>query len=173
MGHDRGLVQVYTGNGKGKTTAAFGLAVRAAGHGIPVYIGQFLKGIQYGELSLESFTDGLVKIEQFGSDSLVHEITDNDRQLAVDGLNRTREAVQSGRYGIVILDEINVALHMELLEPDAVMELIRHRPAHVELVLTGRYAPDSVLEVADLITEMREVRHPYHDGVQARKGIEK
>lgn len=173
MEHDRGLVQVYTGNGKGKTTAAFGLAVRAAGHGIPVYIGQFLKGTRSGELELESFTDGLVTIEQFGSDSLVHNITDQDHDRARAGLAKVNDVIHCGRYRIVILDEINIAIHMRLVEEEAVLELIRKRPADVELVLTGRYAPASLLEIADLITEMREIRHPYNDGVQARKGIER
>ena len=173
MEHAGGLVQVYTGNGKGKTTAAFGLAVRAAGHGFRVYIGQFLKGTSYGELKLAAFTDGLVTIEQYGSESLVHDITDQDHQLARTGLEKARKAVLSGAYSVVILDEINIAMHMKLLEEADVLDLIQNRPPQVELILTGRYAPGSVLEVADLITDMREVRHPYRNGIQARKGIER
>lgn len=173
MEHAGGLVQVYTGNGKGKTTAAFGLAVRAAGHGFPVYIGQFLKGTTYGELKLTAFTDRLVTIEQYGSESLVHDITDHDHQLARKGFEKARKALFSGTYSVVILDEINIALHMKLLAEEDVLALIQKRPPHVELILTGRYAPGSILEIADLITEMREVRHPYRNGIQARKGIER
>ncbi len=168
-----GLVQVYTGNGKGKTTAAIGLAVRAAGHGLRTFIGQFMKGTPYGELSVQEMTGGLVQIRQLGTDSLVHTITERDHQLAGNGLVICREALHSGNYDIVILDEINVAVYMDLLKEDQVLELIRTRPEGVELVLTGRYATKAVLETADLVTEMKEIRHPYQAGIAAREGIER
>ncbi len=168
-----GLVQVYTGNGKGKTTAALGLAVRAAGRGFSVFIGQFMKGVQYGELAIEKFTDGLVHIHQFGTDSLIHTANENDRRLARAGLETCREAVQSGDYDICVLDEVNIAIHMGLLDVKPVVELVKNRPESVELVLTGRYAPQEILDLADLITEMKEIRHPYQKGIPAREGIER
>ncbi len=168
-----GLVQVYTGNGKGKTTAALGLAVRAAGRGFSVFIGQFMKGVQYGELAIEKFTDGLVRIHQFGTDSLIHTANENDRRLARAGLETCREAVQSGDYDICVLDEVNIAIHMGLLDVKPVVELVKNRPESVELVLTGRYAPQEILDLADLITEMKEIRHPYQKGIPAREGIER
>lgn len=168
-----GLVQVYTGNGKGKTTAALGLAVRAAGRGFSVFIGQFMKGVQYGELAIEKFTDGRVHIRQFGTDSLIHTANENDRRLARAGLEICREAIQSGDYDICVLDEVNIAIHMGLLDVKSVAELVKNRPKGVELVLTGRYAPQEILDLADLITEMKEIRHPYQKGIPAREGIER
>jgi len=156
-----GLVQVYTGNGKGKTTAALGLAVRAAGRGFSVFIGQFMKGVQYGELAIEKFTDGRVQICQFGTDSLVHTADENDCRLAREGLQTCRKAIQSGKYDICILDV------------ESVVELVKSRPTDVEMVLTGRYAPQEILDLADLITEMKEIRHPYQKGIPAREGIER
>ena len=169
----QGLVQVYTGNGKGKTTAALGLAVRAAGRGFSVFIGQFMKGVAYGELAIERFTDGLVQIRQFGTDSLVHTADENDRRLAREGLEICRDAVQSGRYDICILDEVNIAVRMGLLDVNSVVELVQNKPDRVELVLTGRYAAKEILELADLVTEMKEIRHPYQKGIPAREGIER
>ncbi len=167
------LVQVYTGNGKGKTTAALGLAIRAAGRGFSVFIGQFMKGVRYGELAIEQFTAGKIRIRQFGTDSLVHTANENDRRLASAGLEMCREAIFSGEYDICILDEVNIAIHMGLLDVEPVVQLILHRPEGVELVLTGRYAPREILDLADLITEMKEIRHPYQKGVAAREGIER
>jgi cob(I)alamin adenosyltransferase len=168
-----GLVQVYTGNGKGKTTAALGLAVRAAGRGFSVFIGQFMKGVQYGELAIEKFTDGRVQICQFGTDSLVHTADENDCRLAREGLQTCRKAIQSGKYDICILDEVNIAIHMGLLDVESVVELVKSRSTDVEMVLTGRYAPQEILDLADLITEMKEIRHPYQKGIPAREGIER
>ncbi|NOY22356.1 MAG: cob(I)yrinic acid a,c-diamide adenosyltransferase [Acidobacteria bacterium] len=168
-----GLVQVYTGNGKGKTTAALGLAVRAAGRGFSIFIGQFMKGVQYGELAIEKFTDGLVRIRQFGTDSLVHTADENDRRKARAGLETCRKAIQSGNFDICVLDEVNIAIHMGLLNVKSVVEIVKNRPQGVELILTGRYAPEEILELADLITEMKEIRHPYQKGIPAREGIER
>jgi cob(I)alamin adenosyltransferase len=169
-----GQVQVYTGNGKGKTTAAIGLAVRAAGHGLRAYVGQFLKGQPYGELA--ALRDHpLITIEQYGTRHCLRreEIAEEDRAHARDGLERGRAALASGRYDLVVLDEINVAVWFGLVSTDEVVALIDGRPAEVELVLTGRYAPADVMDRADLVTEMREVKHYFRNGVTAREGIER
>jgi len=168
-----GCVHVYTGDGKGKTTAAIGLAVRAAGHDRWTYIGQFMKGQEYGELvALEQLPQ--VTIEQYGDEGCIgkDEVTESHVRHAVAGLARARVAMLSGRHDIVVLDEVNVALWFGLLTEDAVMSLIDERPAAVELVLTGRRAPQSLIDRADLVTEMNEAKHYYNDGVVARKGIE-
>jgi cob(I)alamin adenosyltransferase len=170
---DTGYVHVYTGDGKGKTTAAIGLAVRAAGHDRWTYIGQFMKGQEYGELAaLEHLPQ--VTIEQYGDQGCIRkeEVTPKHIADAGSGLERARVALLSGRHDIVVLDEVNVALWFGLLEEEAVLELLEARPADVELVLTGRRAPQTILDRADLVTEMREVKHYYTDGVLARKGIE-
>ena len=172
----KGFIQVYTGNGKGKTTAALGLALRAAGRGLRVFIGQFLKGQVYGELaSLERFSP-LVRVEQFGRKGFVH-VTENpddeDVALARKGLERCAEAMTSGSFRIVILDEINVAVHFKLISEDELRAFLGRRPDDVEVVLTGRYAPGWLLEAADLVTDMVEVKHPYQKGIKAREGIEK
>jgi cob(I)alamin adenosyltransferase len=169
-----GLVQVYTGDGKGKTTAALGLAVRAAGHGLRTYIGQFMKGFDYGELEGVKMLAPYVTIEQYGIAGWVkaHEISAEQRQAARAGLDKAREALAGQVYDIVVLDEANVALSFGLLDETDVIDLIEHRPEHVELVITGRNAPESILRRAQLVTEMREVRHPFSDGVKARVGIE-
>ncbi len=169
----RGFVQVYTGNGKGKTTAALGLAIRAAGRGFSVFIGQFMKGVFYGELAIEKFTGGKVQIRQFGTDSLVHTADEHDRRLAQKGLEICRNAVQSGNFNICVLDEVNIAVHMGLLDVKSVVELVKSRPENVEMILTGRYAPQEILDLADYISEMKEIRHPYQKGVPAREGIER
>lgn len=168
-----GMVQVYTGDGKGKTTAALGLALRAAGHGLRVYIGQFMKGVRYGELAALANVPN-IQIKQFGRPQWVDPqgVTDEDIAMAQQALKDGTDALQSGGYDIVILDEINVAAAWGLLAVEQVVELIRSRPSNVELVLTGRCAPSQVLESADLITEMREIKHPYHKGVISRQGIE-
>lgn len=168
-----GMVQVYTGNGKGKTTAALGLAVRAAGHGLRVYIGQFMKGVAYGELAALRRLPNIT-IEQFGRPEWVDptSVTEEDREMAERALRFGREALHSGKYDVVILDEINVAAGWGLLPVDQVVELIESRPANVELVLTGRSAPAKFLELADLVTEMCEVKHPFQRGITSRLGIE-
>lgn len=169
-----GLIQVYTGDGKGKTTAALGLALRAAGHGLRTYIGQFMKGQDYGELEGARLLSPYLTIEQYGRPTFVHvrQATPEDVRLAQEGLDRARAAMLSGHYDIVVLDEICVALHFELLTLPEVLLFLEQKPEHVELVLTGRRAPPELVERADLVTEMREVKHPYNEGVPARKGIE-
>jgi cob(I)alamin adenosyltransferase len=171
---ENGLVQVYTGNGKGKTTAAFGLALRAIGRGLKVYVIQFIKGgFDYGELYVVDKLPNL-KLKAFGRGKFVTEkpAGKEDIKLAEEALTLAEETVMSGEYDIVILDEINVALSLKLIKIEKVLELIKNKPKHVELILTGRYAPNEIIEAADLVTEMREVKHPFNKGYQARKGIE-
>jgi cob(I)alamin adenosyltransferase len=171
----RGYVQIYTGNGKGKTTAALGLALRAAGNEFSVFIGQFMKGQDYGELKAAARLAPFVTIEQFGQPTFVHvdKATEEDIRLAQEGLDRCREAMLSGIYDIVILDEVNVAIFFKLVTTEQVLQLLKEKPESVELILTGRYAPQDLIEKADLVTEMREIKHYYTQGVLARKGIEK
>jgi cob(I)alamin adenosyltransferase len=171
---EKGLVQVYTGNGKGKSSAAFGLALRAIGRGLRVYIIQFIKGgFDYGELYVVEKLPNLT-LKAFGRGKFVTEKPPGkvDLELAEEALALAEKVVKSGEYDIVVLDEINVALNLNLIKIGKVAELIKNKPKHVELVLTGRYAPDEIVEAADLVTEMREVKHPYNKGFQARKGIE-
>jgi len=171
---EKGLVQVYTGNGKGKSSAAFGLALRAIGRGLKVYIVQFIKGgFDYGELYLVDKLPNLT-LKAFGRGKFVttKPPEEVDIKLAKEAFQLAKEVVESGEYDIVILDEINVALNLKLISLEKVLELVRSKPKHVELVLTGRNAPNEIIEVADLVTEMREVKHPYNKGFQARKGIE-
>lgn len=169
-----GMVQIYTGNGKGKTTAALGLALRAAGRDACTYIGQFLKGMHYGELDALSRFEGLITVEQFGRDGFIHVKgpTDKDIEMARAGLEKVRSALTSGDYDIVVADEIFVAMHFKLLTIEEVLELIDIRPECVELVMTGRKAPQELIERADLVTEMREIKHPYQKGINARECIE-
>jgi len=168
----KGYIQVYTGNGKGKTTAALGLAVRAVGAGLKVYIAQFLKGMDYAELhSLKNFPN--ITLERFGRPQFIHGKPDKeDIRLAQEGLKRIREVLSSGNYDVVILDEANIAVHLKLFSAEELIEAIRGRASNVEVVVTGRYAPEELLKIADLITEMKDVKHYYEKGVQARKGIE-
>ena len=171
---ERGLTQVYTGDGKGKTSAAFGLALRAVGRGLKVYVIQFIKGgFDYGELYVVKRLPNF-KMKAFGRGKFVTDVppTEDDVRLAKEAFELAREVVNGGEYDIVVLDEINVALHLKLLGIEEVVDLIRRKPKHVELILTGRSAPPEVVELADLVTEMREVKHPYTKGVPPRKGIE-
>ena len=169
----RGLVQVYTGNGKGKTTAALGLALRAAGYGLRTHVVQFLKGVPYGELSAIASLPSIT-IRQLGTAEWVHpdHIREADRERARQALAYAGEVLAGGEYRLVILDEINVALDWGLLAVGPVLDLIRTKPAAVELVLTGRNAPPEIVAAADLVSEMREVKHPYQQGILARCGIE-
>lgn len=169
----KGYVQLYTGDGKGKTTAAFGLALRAAGAGLRVFIGQFIKGIHYSELdAFERFEDR-VTIRQYGQGRFVRgQPTPEDIEAARHGLAEARRIVAAGDHDVVILDEANIAVHFGLFSVDDLLDLIDAKPDHVELVLTGRKADQRLIERADLVTEMRELKHYFRRGVQGRKGIE-
>jgi cob(I)alamin adenosyltransferase len=169
-----GFVQIYTGDGKGKTTAAVGLAVRAAGHGMNTYIGQFMKGQPYGELAaLEG--DPRITIEQYGGARCLRrdEVTPEDRARAREGLEKAKLAMLSGRYRIIVLDEINVSVWFGLIPEADVMDFLSHRPPGVEVVLTGRKATERLIRDADLVTEFRQIKHYYDEGVEARDGIER
>jgi cob(I)alamin adenosyltransferase len=169
-----GTVEVYTGNGKGKTTAALGLALRAAGAGLKVYIAQFVKGMRYSELkAVERLADS-ISLKQYGLGFFVNRDPDKeDYKAARQGLKEIREIVGSGMYDLVILDEANIAIHYDLFSVEELLEVIRARPTHVELVITGRKADPRIMEAADLVTEMREIKHYYSKGVKARIGIER
>jgi cob(I)alamin adenosyltransferase len=166
-------VQVYTGDGKGKTTAAFGLVVRASGHGMKSYVAQFMKGQNYGELqALEN--DPHITIEQFGDKQCIRrdQVTEEHRVQARAGLTKAREAMLAGSYNIIVLDEINVAVWFGLLAVQDLLDLLDDRPDSVELVFTGRRAPEQLVERAHLVTEMKPVKHYYDEGLVARPGIE-
>jgi cob(I)alamin adenosyltransferase len=170
----QGYVQVYTGDGKGKTTAALGLALRAAGAGLKVFIGQFIKSAPYSEIkALERFSD-LITIKQFGRGCFIRgNPCQADIDMARQALEAIGAALRSGEYDVVIADEANVAFGCELISEQDLVALIDSRPPHVELVLTGRNAPPAVIERADLVTEMKPVKHYYEKGILARDGIEK
>jgi len=169
-----GLVQVYTGDGKGKTTAVLGLALRAAGSGLHTYVGQFLKSRHYGGLEGVRRLAPYVTVEQYGLAGWVHVggVTPEQRVAAQAGLTKVRQALLSGEYDLVVADEINIALDFGVLTEQEVIDLVDVKPPQVELVLTGRRAAASIIERADLVTEMQEVRHPYRRGIPARAGIE-
>lgn len=169
-----GLVQVYTGEGKGKTSAAFGLALRAVGRGLKVYVIQFIKGgFDYGELYVVKNLPNL-ELKAFGHGKFVTQVPPNeeDIKLAKEAFTLAQRVAESGKYDVIILDEINVAIHLGLLDLNEVVQFIKNKPKGVELVLTGRYASDEIIEKADLVTEMKEIKHPYRKGVKPRKGIE-
>lgn len=170
----KGYLQVYTGDGKGKTTAALGLAMRAAGAGFRVYIAQFVKGMKYSELvTLEKLSEHIT-IKQYGRDCFIKKSPQKeDIQAAQAGLKEVGEIMRSGKYQVIILDEANIATHYNLFTVDDLLDFIRSKPEDVELVITGRRADPRILEEADLVTEMKEIKHYYQKGVQARDGIEK
>ncbi|MBW2569551.1 MAG: cob(I)yrinic acid a,c-diamide adenosyltransferase [Deltaproteobacteria bacterium] len=170
----KGYVQIYTGNGKGKTTAALGLSIRAAGAGLKVYIGQFIKSGEYSEINaLKRFSD-FITIEQFGRGCFIkNKPVSEDIKLAQKGLKKIKEVMSSGDYNIVILDEANVALQCKLFKVQDLLEVIAAKPEDIELVITGRYAAPEIIEKSDLVTEMKEIKHYFQKGVQARFGIEK
>ncbi|MFC2163545.1 cob(I)yrinic acid a,c-diamide adenosyltransferase [Acidobacteriota bacterium] len=172
----KGYIQVYTGNGKGKTTAALGLALRAAGHGLKTYIGQFLKGQDYGELTSVKKLSPFITIEQFGRKGFIHVTKDPDEediQKAKAGLEKCLQAMQSQKYTLIILDEINVAVDFNLISEQEVHTFLDQKPENMEVILTGRYASKSLINRADLVTEMKEIKHYFKKDVPARDGIEK
>jgi len=167
-----GYIHLYTGNGKGKTTAALGLALRASGAGERIFIAQFIKGMPYAELeSLKRFPE--IELKQYGLDCfIVNQPTQKDIDAARTGLEEVTVMITQNKFDMVILDEICVALHYHLFGIEEVMALMKSKPVEMEIVLTGRYAPPELYTVADLVTEMTEIKHYYHKGIEARKGIE-
>ncbi len=173
----KGLIIVHTGPGKGKTTAALGTALRAVGQGLKVLMVQFIKGSwHYGELDAARLLGedrlkilpmgrGFVKVGEEKPDP-------EDVRLVAQAWEFGSEKIQSGEYDLVILDEINYAISYKMLDPEIVAETLRRKPERVHVILTGRNAHPLILEVADLVTEMREVKHPYQKGIQAQRGIE-
>ncbi len=173
---EKGYAQVYTGNCKGKTTAALGLAFRAMGRGLKTFIGQFMKGQEYGELNSARMVKPYITIEQYGRAGFVHvqnppEQVDID--LAAEGLNRARRAMLSGEYDIVVFDEILTAQAFHLISVEQIPDMVRTRPEKVEVVVTGRHAPQEIIDAVDLVTEMVEIKHYCRRGVMARDGIER
>ena len=172
---EKGYLQIYTGDGKGKTTAAMGLALRAAGAGLRVYIGQFVKDMKYHEVQLIERALPQIVVEQLGRGCFIDRPPDEkDRHAALAGLDHARRLMESGRYDLMILDEFSIAIVCGLITEEQALDLLDDRPASLELVLTGRYMPQSLLDRADLVTEMKEIRHYYAvQGLLARDGIER
>jgi cob(I)alamin adenosyltransferase len=171
----KGYIQVYTGNGKGKTTAALGLAFRAMGYGLKTYIGQFMKGRRYSELNAVKMVSKYITAEQYGKTDFtqVKEHPDTeDVKIAKTGLAKAREVMLSRKYDIIVLDEINTAYFFHLITVNEMLDFIKDKPDGVELIFTGRYAPQKLIDAADLVTEMVEVKHYYKNGTISRKGIE-
>jgi cob(I)alamin adenosyltransferase len=170
----RGYVQVYTGDGKGKTTAALGLAVRAAGAGRKVFIAQFVKSGQTSEIKALARLADQIRVEQFGTGRFIRgQAAAEDIRAAERGLQRVGQILRAGEFDIVILEEAAVAVALGLFTEKTLLELIAGRPAHVEVVVTGRNAGPQLIAAADLVTEMKAVKHYYRQGVRARVGIEK
>lgn len=171
---EKGCVQVYTGSGKGKTTAALGLALRAAGAGLKVYFAQFIKGMRYSEIAaLERFSD-LIEVHQFGRRCFIRQKPEpQDIEAARRGLETVKAAVLSGSFDVIVLDEANIAVWYQLFSAGELLDVVESGGGRMEFVITGRNADPKVLDRADLVTEMREVKHYYAKGVEARDGIER
>ncbi len=172
---EKGYIQVYTGNGKGKSTAAIGQAVRAAGFGLKTYIAQFMKEYPYNELVSLSQLKEWITIEQFCGDDFVYrkELPNKDEMdKAKRGLEKAKGKMLSNKYDLIILDEVLVSIHFGLFNDEEILTFMKLKPENVELILTGRYCPDKILDAADLVTEMKVIKHYYQRGILARKGIE-
>ncbi len=169
----KGYIHVYTGSGKGKTTAALGLGIRAAGAGMKIHMVQFMKGRRYSEIdtieNIENFT-----ITQYGRDEFVSKENPDkiDIDLAQKGFKYAKDIIDNGKYDMIILDEINVAVDYNLIALKDLIKLLEGKPEKLELILTGRYAHPEIVRYADLVTEMLEIKHPYQQGITARKGID-
>ncbi len=169
---ETGYIQVYTGNGKGKTTAAFGLAVRAACAGKRVFIGQFVKDMAYSETKISNLMP-LIHIEQLGKGCFIENSPNaEDKKAGKLGLERCAEILKAGAYDVVILDEIFIAIYFDLITEIQVLQVLKEKEPSVEVILTGRYAPKSIMQFADLVTEMTEIKHYYQKGVLSRQGID-
>lgn len=170
----RGLTMLITGDGKGKTTSAFGQALRAIGQGYQVCIIQFMKSRKYGEvMAIEKYIPNIT-IFQFGLDSFV--MRENTAQVDIDlarqGFIKAKEIIQNGEYNLIILDEINIAVDFDLIPEELVLDLIKNKPPELDLMLTGRYASKKLIEIADLVSEVKEIKHHYNAGIKNRAGIE-
>lgn len=172
---DKGYIQVYTGNGKGKTTAAIGQSIRAIGNDLKVYFVQFMKDFAYSELNvLKNMAPDLV-LKRYGTDDFVFSKTKPSQELIHEmqsGLEEALHVMQQKEYHVIVLDEILVSIYFKLFTEHEVLNFLKKKPDKTELILTGRYCPDSILEIADLVTNMNEVKHYYQKGVSARRGIE-
>jgi cob(I)alamin adenosyltransferase len=169
----KGYIHLYTGDGKGKTTAALGLAMRACGAGKKVFIGQFVKGKHYSEITTIQNHLPCIELKQYGLDCfIVNDPEQKDSDAARQGLDEVKAILLSCEYDLVILDELNIALHYNLFPLEEVLEMLRNKAPQIEIVITGRYAPKEIYDVADLITEMKEIKHYYTEGIEARIGIE-
>ena len=169
---EKGFVQLYTGNGKGKTSAAFGMALRAAMADKKVYVGQFVKSMKYSETRIEEFLDNIT-IHQFGRGCyLLRDVEEEDRQAAREGLQACRQALSSGTWDLVILDEVTIALRFNLFTTDELLHILEEKAEHTEVILTGRSAPQELIDRADLVTDMVEVKHYYMQGVLSRPGFD-
>ncbi len=172
---EQGFVQVYTGNGKGKTTAAIGLAMRAIGAGLYVYFVQFMKSFPYSELSVLQAFQPQLTLKRYGNDDFVLKKQPPSAELLATmhkGLADAHRAMLSGKYDLIVLDEVLVSIYFKLFSCAEIVRFIKERPNETELVLTGRYCPHEIIDSADLVTEMKEIKHYYRQGVLARKGIE-
>ena len=169
----KGYIHVYTGNGKGKTTAALGLALRAVGAGKKVFFAQFVKGKIYSEIEATRKFVPAITIKQYGLGCfIVEEPTDADIQAARKGLTEVADILKSEKYDVVVLDEANIALYYQLFSTDEFLDILQNKKQETEIVITGRYAPPELIEMAELVTDMQEVKHYYTKGIKARKGIE-
>ncbi len=172
-----GLVIVYTGKGKGKTTAALGMALRAVGYNYKICMIQFIKGSwHYGEMTSSKRLEPEFELTAIGK-GFVGIIDDKSpielhKEIAVEALRIAKEKIQSKKYNIVILDEINYAINLGLIKLEDVLEIIKMKPPSLNLVLTGNHAKDEIIKVADLVTEMREIKHPFKEGIKAKKGVD-
>ena len=172
---NKGFIQIYTGNGKGKTTAAIGQAVRASGAGLKTYFVQFMKDYPYSEIKSLAVLKEHIILEQVGNDDFVLKKTppnNTELKLAAEGLNRAKDKMLSGEFDIIILDEVCVSIYFGLFKTIDILNFLQLKPENVELILTGRYCPQELIDAADLVTEMKEVKHYYKNDVPARKGIE-
>jgi len=168
-----GYIQVYTGAGKGKTTAALGLALRALGAGKKVFFAQFVKGQKYSEIDIINKYLNNITIKQYGLSCFIYEKPKQEDILAAqNGLKEVFEIIKSNEYDIIVLDEANIALFYNLFDVDTLINILKSKPKETEIIITGRNAPQKLIDFADLVTEMRELKHYYNKGVEAREGIE-
>ncbi len=169
----KGYIQIYTGNGKGKTTAALGLTLRAVGAGKKVFFAQFVKGRIYSEVKAIKEYLPSVEVRQYGLDCFIFDKpSQEDIDMARKGLKEIESVITSGKYDVVVLDEANIAIYYHLFSSQELIEILRHKPEEMEIIITGRYATPELTAFADLVTEMKEIKHYYTQGVDAREGIE-